>query len=598
MSGRRPAAAAARAALTVPHLLAARSAAQPDHVAVRQGDDTLSLHAWQDRTQAVAAGLRAAGVRPGERVGLLYGARDWIAYACSYTGVLAAGAVAVPISTRTAPAEAAYMLEHSGATALLHGPGAERFDAPVRLRWGPQDVDALPQAGPAGGPRPGDPAQILYTSGTTGRPKGVLAAHANLTYGMRLDPPLRTLAHSRVFLHAFPIGTNAAQTMLFNALTAHPGMLVTARFAPDPFARLIEQHRVGSVFVVPAMAIELLASGALERHDTSGVALFGSTAAALPPSVATGLAAALPGATIVNYYTSTEAAPTQTSMVFSPRRPAAIGLAAGGGVLRVCDADGRACPAGVTGEVWMRGAGGAPRSYLDDPAATARVFRGGWTRMGDIGYLDDDGYLFLVDRESDVIKSGADKVSTIAVEAALHEHPDIVEAAVLGLPDPVLGRAPAAVLVATRELRLAEVRRFLATRLAAHEQPSRIAYVTELPRNAGGKVVKHRLRDLFGPTAPAPAPDTGTPTQPTSIGHLGAGATPGPHAGANTGSGAYPGPRAGEGRGDGTTSCAGAPARTDASDSPSAGGGPGGGDRDGTSAGDGKLTGEEAAAHG
>ncbi|WP_063762314.1 class I adenylate-forming enzyme family protein [Streptomyces sp. NRRL F-5123] len=530
MSTTRPAA-AIRAALTVPQLLAARAAAEPDHAAVTQAADTLSLRAWQARTQAVAAGLRAAGVRPGERVGLLYGARDWISYACSYTGVLAAGAVAVPVSTRTAPAEAAYMLEHSGATALLHGPGAERFDTPVRLRWGPQDVAALPEAGRVEGPRPGDPAQILYTSGTTGRPKGVLASHANLTYGMRLDPPLRTLAHSRVFLHAFPIGTNAAQTMLFNALTAHPGMLVTARFAPDPFARLIEQHRVGSVFVVPAMAIELLASGALERHDTSGVVLFGSTAAALPPSVATGLAAALPGATIVNYYTSTEAAPTQTSMIFSPQRPAAIGLAAAGGALRVCDADGRACPAGVTGEVWMRSAGGASRSYLDDPGATAQVFRGGWTRMGDIGHLDADGYLFLVDRESDVIKSGADKVSTIAVEAALHEHPDIVEAAVLGLPDPVLGRTPAAVLVATRELRLAEVRRFLATRLAAHEQPSRIAHVGELPRNAGGKVVKHRLRELFEPVA-APArtsASTGTGTG------TGTGTNPGTDAGNGTG---------------------------------------------------------------
>ncbi|SHM91226.1 class I adenylate-forming enzyme family protein [Actinacidiphila paucisporea] len=524
----RPAAGSgAPVALTVPRLLAARAAAEPAHIAVTQGADTLDLATWQARTQGTAAGLREAGVRPGDRVGLLYGARDWIAYACSYTGVLAAGAVAVPMSTRTAPAEVAYMLEHSGATALLHGADVERFNTQVRLRWGPRDLAHLPAAGsvggapsvaPAGpapaaggqpvvgpvvdGPRPGDPAQILYTSGTTGRPKGVIAAHANLTHGARLDPPLRTLAHSRQFLHAFPIGTNAGQTMLFNALTSHAGMLVTARFGPEHFARLIEQQAVGSVFVVPAMAIELLASGALGRHDTSGVVLFGSTAAALPPTVAAGLAAALPGATIVNYYTSTEAAPTQTSMIFSPERPAAIGLAVAGGALRVCDEAGRPCPAGVTGEVWMRSAG-APRSYLDDPAATSQVFRGGWTRMGDIGYLDADGYLFLVDRESDLIKSGADKVSTLAVEAALHEHPEIVEAAVLGLPDPVLGRAPAAVLVATRELRLAEVRRFLATRLAGHEQPSRIVHVAELPRNAGGKVVKSRLRALFDP-----APDT------------------------------------------------------------------------------------------
>lgn len=534
-------------ALTVPRLLAARAAAEPAHIAVHQGGATLDLGTWQARTQAVAAGLRAAGVRTGDRVGLLYGARDWISYVCSYTAVLAAGAVAVPMSTRAAPDEVAYMLEHSGATALLHGQDAERFAAAgVRLRWGPGDVEGLSGAEPVDGPRPGDPAQILYTSGTTGRPKGVIAAHANLTHGARLNPPLRALAHSRQFLHAFPIGTNAGQTMLFNALTAHAGMLVTARFGAEHFARLIEQQAVGSVFVVPAMAIELLASGALDRHDTSSVVLFGSTAAALPPTVAAGLAAALPAATIVNYYTSTEAAPTQTSMIFSPERPAALGLAVAGGGLRVCDETGQACPAGVTGEVWMRSAG-APRSYLDDATATSQVFRAGWTRMGDIGYLDSDGYLFLVDRESDVIKSGADKVSTIAVEAALHEHPEIVEASVFGLPDPVLGLAPAAALVTTRELRLAEVRRFLATRLAAHEQPSRIVRVEQLPRNAGGKVVKSRLRALFDPAkgpqaAGAASAASGTPATSSAPATSGASATSGapPTSGASATSSAPP----------------------------------------------------------
>jgi len=485
-----------RVAVTVPQLLAARAGAEPSHVAVSQGAGTLDLGAWQARTQAIAAGLRAAAVRPGDRVGLLYGAQDWIDYACSYTGVLAAGAIAVPLSTRSAPAELEYMLRHSGAVAVLHGPTAAPPDVPVRVRWGPDTVAGLPDAAPAAGPRPDDPAQILYTSGTTGRPKGVTAQHANLTHGCRLEPPLRPLAHSRQFLHAFPIGTNAAQTMLFNALYAHAGMLVTARFGPEHFARLIERHAVGSVFVVPAMAIELLRSGALDRHDTASIQLLGSTAAALPPSVASGLAAALPGAAIVNYYTSTEAAPAQSSVIFERDRPAALGKVVAGGALRVFDDAGRPCPPGVTGEVWLRSAGAA-RSYHDDPAATRHVFRDGWTRMGDLGYLDADGHLYLTDRESDVIKSGADKVSTVAVEAALHEHPEIVDVAVLGLPDPVLGMAPAAALVTTRPLRLSEVRRFLATRLAGHEQPSRIVHVDDLPRNAAGKVVKSRLRDLF-----------------------------------------------------------------------------------------------------
>ncbi len=195
-------------ALTVPRMLAVRAGCEPAHVAITQGAGRLDLGAWQGRTRAIAAGLRTAGVRAGDRVGLLYGAQDWIAYACSYTGVLAAGAVAVPLSTRSAPAELAYMLRHSGATAVLHGPAAKVPDVPLRLRWGAEVAD-LPDAAPGAEPRPGDPAQILYTSGTTGRPKGVTATHANLTHGCRLKPSLRPLAHSRQFLHAFPIGTNA-----------------------------------------------------------------------------------------------------------------------------------------------------------------------------------------------------------------------------------------------------------------------------------------------------------------------------------------------------------------------------------------------------
>ncbi|WMF04487.1 class I adenylate-forming enzyme family protein [Micromonospora robiginosa] len=343
---------------------------------------------------------------------------------------------------------------------------------------------------------PDAPAQILYTSGTTGRPKAVVASHANITHGARVRPILRPLAHSRHFLHAFPIGSNAAQTMLLNALVAKAGMLVLPRFTPDRFADLIAERRVGTAFVVPAMAIELLRSGVCANHDLSSLTLLGSTAAALPSPVAAGLADALPGVTVVNYYTSTEAAPAQTTMIFDPQRPAALGMPAAGSRLRVADAEGRPCPPGTVGEVWLS-TPAPPRAYLGDADATAHVFRDGWTRMGDIGYLDDDGYLYLVDRESDVIKSGADKVSTVAVEEALHAHPDITAAAVVGLPHPVLGMTPAAAVVARTPLRLVHVRTFLAGRLALHEQPTRLIQLEALPVNVAGKVVKQRIREIF-----------------------------------------------------------------------------------------------------
>jgi acyl-coenzyme A synthetase/AMP-(fatty) acid ligase len=254
-----------------------------------------------------------------------------------------------------------------------------------------------------------------------------------------------------------------------------------------------------TVFVVPAMAIELLQSGALTRHDLSGVRLVGSTAAPLPAPVAAALAEALPKAMIVNYYTSTEAAPAQTSMVFDPDRPGSVGSPAAGN-LRITGPDGESVPAGTVGEVWLRSP--HPRSYYADSAASGHVFRGEWVRMGDLGYLDGDGFLYLVDREQDVIKSGAHKVSTLTVEAALHEHPGVVEAAVFGVAHPVLGSAVAAAVVVADGSTPVQLRGFLASRLSPHEIPASFLMLDALPRNDAGKVLKRSLRELLaGPEA-------------------------------------------------------------------------------------------------
>lgn len=214
---------------------------------------------------------------------------------------------------------------------------------------------------------------------------------------------------------------------------------------------------------------------------------------------------------MTNYYTSTEAAPAQTIMIYDRARPAALGRPAFDGSLRIADEEGGPLPAGETGEVWMRSPA-ASRSYYGDEEASARAFRDGWVRMGDIGYVDADGYLYLVDRESDVVKTGAYKVSTLQVEAALYEHPEIAEAAVFGLPHPVLGSVLGAAVVARsgpasvpapvpgpgQGLSASEVRAFLMDRLAWHELPERILVVDDLPRNQSGKVIKKELLTLLG----------------------------------------------------------------------------------------------------
>ncbi|MGW5265605.1 class I adenylate-forming enzyme family protein [Microbispora sp. NPDC004025] len=488
-------------ALTLPELLRLRAGQEPDGVAmIVEGHGTLTFAEWEHRSAALAAGLAGRGVTPGDRVALHFGSRDWIDFAVAFFGVLKAGAVAVPMSDRLAPAELRYMIEHCSATAVLLG---RDLAAPAEAPWTatPAELETgfEPGAAPEGPRvRPGDLAQILYTSGTTGRPKGVGASHANLAYGCVTQPKHRRFAHSRHLLHAFPIGTNAGQTMLVNALDARPAVLTPARFTPGRFARLIETYRPGTVFLVPSMAIELLDAGLHERHDMSSVVLLGSAAAALPPAVSERLSAAFPNATVTNYYTSTEAAPAQTIMIYDRTRPAALGRPAFGGSLRITDEEGTPLPAGETGEVWMRSPT-ATRSYYGDAEASARSFRDGWVRMGDVGYVDADGYLYLVDRESDVVKTGAFKVSTLQVEAALHEHPLVAEAAVFGLPHPVLGSVlGAAVVPRSPGLVANEVRAFLMDRLAWHELPERVLVVDSLPRNQSGKVIKKELPALLG----------------------------------------------------------------------------------------------------
>ncbi|MEV7007974.1 AMP-binding protein [Streptosporangium sp. NPDC051022] len=473
--------------LTVPQLLRDRAAGDPDGVAlIVHGSAPLTYLQWHERATAIANGLVARGVARGDRVGLVFGNADWADYAAAFCGVLAAGAVAVPLSDRLAPADLRFMLEHCRASGVVHAAG---LTVP-EVGWSATPAELRSETSyEIADPAPGDLAQILYTSGTTGRPKGVSATHANLAYGC--GAKRRPFAHSKHLLHAFPIGTNAGQTMLINALDAHPAVVTLPRFTPGRFAALIESYRAGTVFLVPAMAIELLNAGIGDRHDLSSVLLLGSAAAPLPSSVAQALTVAFPNATITNYYTSTEAAPAQTVMMFDPDRPGSVGRAIAGGRVRIATEQGEPLPAGEIGEVWMRSPA-APRAYYGDPGSG--TFRDGWVRMGDLGRIDADGYLYLVDREGDVVKSGAYKVSTIHVEEAVYQHPSVVEAAAFGMPHPVLGTVVAVAMVTRSPLTPEELRIFLKDRLASHELPAHVTVVDVLPRNNGGKVDKRALR--------------------------------------------------------------------------------------------------------
>ncbi|MEV7772748.1 AMP-binding protein [Kitasatospora sp. NPDC086791] len=494
-------------ALTVLDLLEARARLHPDSVAVTVRDGSaVTYRQWSEQARTAAGGLLAAGVRPGDRVALRFPNRQWDRYAVACLAVHYACATAVPMREDLADAEALALAELCGVGLVLRAEGSAPLPGFDDLTLDRAAAAADPAAPLPTRPAPHDPAQVIGTSGTTGAAKGVLASHANLTSGCSLTPRPRPYAHSKHAVHAFPIGTNAGQMMLIGALTGAPTTVVLPRFDAEEFAETVETLRVGTAFLVPSMAVELLNSGVLARRDLSCLRLLSSSAAALPPTIATALAAALPTTTLVNVYTSAEAVPAQVSTVVDPSRPGSLGRPADPADLRILAEDGTPAAPGQTGEVWLRQPGPA-RSYIGDAAASAKAFRDGWVRMGDLGSLDADGYLYLADRESDIIKSGALKVSTLRIEDALHEHPQVADAAALGVPHPVMGSAPVAVVVpGAGGVDLDALRVFLARRLSRPEIPLRILLAEDLPRNATGKVVKHRLRPLFdAPAAPAAA---------------------------------------------------------------------------------------------
>jgi acyl-CoA synthetase (AMP-forming)/AMP-acid ligase II len=271
----------------------------------------------------------------------------------------------------------------------------------------------------------------------------------------------------------------------------------------DAWIDAVARHRPTAAFLVPAMVQLLLAHDRFATADLTSLTLVSIGSAPLAPALHRAMAARLPKAIVTNSYSLTESGAAFTYLPPGEldRRPGSVGLPLPPTELRIANGEGRALPAGETGEVLLK-VGEQHREYFRDPEATAATWTGEWLRSGDLGYLDDDGYLYIVGREKDVVIRGGNNIAAFEVEQALAEHPDVVEAAVVGVPHKVLGEDVGAFVVAAsgHDIGAAELRRFCAERLADYKVPRHIWFVAELPRNAMGKVVK---RDLVPPPTPA-----------------------------------------------------------------------------------------------
>ncbi|WP_371778484.1 class I adenylate-forming enzyme family protein [Streptosporangium subroseum] len=500
---------------TLSELVSRRVEKDPGQVAlVADGVHTLTVGEWESRSRALARRLLDRGVRPGDRVALLSGETGWIDYAIGNLALYMAGATVVGVSHRLPAAELRRRLEHCGVAALLTAGDVERLDR--------GDVAA----------RTEDLAEILHTSGTTGTSKPIAVSHANLSFGQ--DTRGGLFAGSTGVLSAVPIGTNACHSAVVLAMTAGSPVHVLSDLGAENIAAMIEKIGVEMAIIPPSTAGRLVTTGLHERYDLSGLTALMLGSAPVPPATVSKVSRALPGMRMMIGYGSTESAPAFVHTVVGESWTGSVGSPGRGTELKVVDATRAAdavdaeeepLPPGRVGEICLRSP--APqRFYYRDPEATARVFRNGWTHMGDLGHIDEDGFLHFFDRARDVIVRDGVRISSLRVEGALLWHPEVVEAAAFGVPDPVMGQAVAAAVVlrspagtaagsSPADAVLVEpspaagspaadavatgssadgLDALLAERLEAHELPDRIDVVDSLPRGDLGKLLKRELR--------------------------------------------------------------------------------------------------------
>jgi fatty-acyl-CoA synthase len=487
---------------------ARRARMTPDKPALVQAGRVTTYAELEHRSTRLALGLRRRGVSRGDRVAFL--GLNCVELVETMFAVAKLGAVFLPVNTRLAPPELRHVLEDSGARLLIwqagFEPGVESADVAgleldrVRIS---DDGDSLAQLfGPEGTiDEPvglEDLFMIQYTSGTSGRPKGVMLSHANIVWNVFNLMVDVDLASDEVALVTAPLfHTAALNQVLFPTILKGGTALIEARFDPDRAIELIEREGVTLLFGVTSMYLALAATKRFAEADLSTLRSALSGGAPIPESL---LRTWLDrGLMITQGYGLTESSPGATMLRAADgvRKLGSAGTACFFTDVRVVTPTGDPVDVGEPGEVLVSGPN-VTSGYWQNPAATDDALSDGWLRTGDLAVVDEEGYLSIVDRLKDMYISGGENVYPAEVEQAIHTHPAIAEAAVIGVPDERWGEVGRAVVTLREgaELTEAELIAHLDGRLARYKIPKSVVVVRELPHNASGKLVKSRVKEL------------------------------------------------------------------------------------------------------
>ena len=510
--------------MNVGHLLTRAAQQHPDRPAWIQGKATITYREAEARVNGLAHALRDLGGRPGDRVAMLlpncYQGLETI------LAPMKVRMAVVPMNVRLPAADHAYEVNDSGAFALVYAAEFREHVASIResltsvrhfIVVGADAGDDLAYEAiisPAPAPAildddPEDLAWLFYTSGTTGQPKGAMLSHRNLlamanNFLTVINPAVTT----DVLLHSAPITHGSGLSMLHHlARGAANAIPETSHFDPPVIFAAIERTRATTMFLVPTMINILMSSPEVSQYDLSSLhtVVYGGG-----PVYKDQIAQAIEtfGDVFVQLFGQGEAPMTITCLPKDehrangdPRRARRLrsaGREVTGVRVRVVDAVGNDLPVGETGEICVRG-DLVMQGYWGNAEATAETLRGGWLHAGDMGHLDEDGYLYPTDRIKDLIISGGANVYPRRVEDAIARHPAVSEVAVVGVPDPKWGEAVKAVVALRDDAQVSadDLLDLCRSALANFEVPKSVDFLPELPKNAYGKVLKREIREPY-----------------------------------------------------------------------------------------------------
>jgi fatty-acyl-CoA synthase/long-chain acyl-CoA synthetase len=500
-------------------VLAAHASRHPDKPALLEGERVWSWAEFIARRNRIGHRLVDMGLPSGGHA-IVY-AENSLEHYLAGTAARAAGLIPAPMNHRLVAEEVLYILDHSDAVAVLVSDrflplvetiraqarkvqgwillGAARRDWAVHL----DDLVAAGSPEPVE-PRPGEGfgASIIYTGGTTGKPKGALRRGMNPQDLMATLGAMDLLDPAHVHLVAGPMYHSAPGGLAFYTHLVGGTVVIMPRFDPEQALALIARHRCTSTFMAPTLLKRIvdLPAAVRARYDVSSMRALIMAAAPCPMSVKEAVVAQFGPRALYEFYGSTELG---VNTVLRPedvlRKPGSCGRAAPGKEIALLDDDGRPVPVGQPGELYVRRFPGILDEYYRDPEATEKMRRGDWYTVGDVAYVDADGFYYICDRKRDMIISAGVNIYPAEIEDVLHRHPKVLDAAVFGVPDDEWGeRVHAALHVRAGEtLTAAEVTAFCRRHMADYKVPREVSFHEVFPRDAAGKLLKRQLREPY-----------------------------------------------------------------------------------------------------